>query len=128
KMRAGDFTEFGNQVFDPFTATGTGGTRTAFANNVIPANRLNPVPVAYAALYPQPNRPGTVSNYFTNQLRPYDYNAGMGCIDHNLSSANRLFGTAYWNKRREDRYNWAQDAANATDGGTINGFLVTKGF
>ena len=41
---------------------------------------------AYAALYPLPNRPGTVSNYFTNQLRPYDYNAGMGRVDHNFSS------------------------------------------
>jgi len=127
KMRAGDFSEFTTQVFDPATVTGTG-TRTAFAGNVIPAGRINPVAAAYAALYPLPNRPGTVSNYFTNQLRPYDYNAGMGRVDHNFSSANRLFATTYWNKRQEDRYNWAQDAANATGGGTINGFLVTKGF
>jgi hypothetical protein len=127
KMRAGDFSEFANQVFDPFTATGSTATRTAFANNLIPANRINPVAAAYAALYPLPNRPGTVGNYFTNMLRPYDYNAGMGRIDHNLSSSNRLFGTVYWNKRREDRYNWAQDATNATNG-SINGFAVTQGF
>ena len=37
-----------------------------------------PVAAAYAALYPLPNRPGTVGNYFTNQLRPYDYNARHG--------------------------------------------------
>ena len=127
KMRAGDFSEFANQVFDPATATGSTGTRTAFANNVIPSARINPVAAAYAALYPLPNAPGTVSNYFTNQLRPYDYNAGMGRVDHNFTSANRLFVTTYWNKRREDRYNWAQDATNASDG-AINGFLVTKGF
>jgi hypothetical protein len=127
KMRTGDFTEFSNQVFDPATVT-TAGVRTAFAGNTIPAARISPVAAAYAALYPLPNRPGTVSNYFTNQLRPYDYNAGMGRIDHNFSSANRLFATTYWNKRREDRYNWAQDAANATNGGTINSFLVTKGY
>ena len=78
--------------------------------------------------YPLPNRPGTVSNYFTNQLRPYDYNAGMGRVDHNFTDTNRLFVTTYWNKRQEDRYNWAQDAANATDGGVINGFEITKGF
>ena len=36
--------------------------------------------------------------------------------------------TTYWNKRQEDRYNWAQDASNATDGGVINGFEITKGF
>ena len=52
----------------------------------------------------------------------------MGRVDHNFSSANRLFATTYWNKRQEDRYNWAQDATNATDGGVINGFAVTKGF
>jgi hypothetical protein len=127
KMRVGDFTEFTNQVFDPATVT-SAGVRTAFANNVIPGNRINPVAAAYAALYPQPNRPTTVLNYFSNQLRPYDYNSGMGRVDHNLTSTNRLFVTGYWNKRREDRYNWAQDAANATDGGSIGGFLVTKGF
>jgi hypothetical protein len=127
KMRAGDFSEFGNQVFDPFTVT-SAGVRTAFANNVIPSNRISPVAAAYAAMYPQPNRPGTVLNYFSNQLRPYDYNAGMGRVDHNLHSSDRLFVTGYWNKRQEDRYNWAQDAVNATDGGSIGGFLVTKGF
>jgi hypothetical protein len=80
-------------------------------------------------LYPLPNKAGaTVLNYFSNQLRPYDYNSAMGRVDHNLTSTDRLFVTGYWNKRQEDRYNWAQDAANATDGGSIGGFLVTKGF
>ncbi len=128
KMRNGDFSEFSTSIFDPSTASGANGTRTAFAGNVIPAARLNNVAKAYAALYPLPNRSNTVANYFTNQLRPYDYNAGMGRVDHNFSAANRMFSTVYWNKRQEDRYNWAQDAANATDGGVINGFLVTKGF
>src|SRR5204863_8239890 len=52
----------------------------------------------------------------------------MGRIDHNIDSSNRVFGTAYWNKRREDRYNWALGAANATGDGSINDFLVTQGF
>ena len=125
-MRQGNFSEFSTLIYDPSTISG--GVRSAFANNQIPANRIDRVAAAYAALYPLPNRPGTNANYFTNQLRPYDYNAGMGRIDHNFSSANRVFGTVYWNKRQEDRYNWAQDAANATDGGVINNFAVTKGF
>jgi len=125
-MRQGDFSEFSTLIYDPSTISG--GVRSPFANNQIPTNRIDRVAAAYAALYPLPNRPGTNANYFTNQLRPYDYNAGMGRIDHNFSSANRVFGTVYWNKRQEDRYNWAQDAANATDGGVINNFAVTKGF
>jgi hypothetical protein len=127
KMRSGDFTEFANLVYDPNTAT-SAGVRTAFPGNQIPANRINPVAAAYAAMYPLPNRDGTVANYFTNQLRPYDYNSTMGRVDHNFTSNHRTFVTGYWNKRREDRYNWADDASNATDGGIINGFAVTKGF
>jgi hypothetical protein len=128
KMRRGDLSEFAVQIFDPFTAAGTTAARTAFANNLIPGGRINPVAAAYAALYPLPNRGGTENNYFTNQLRPYDYNAFMGRVDHNFNDSQRLFATAYFNKRQEDRYNWAQDAANASDGGVINGFAVTRGF
>ena len=126
-MRRGDFNEFSTQIFDPATVT-SGGVRSPFPTNQIPTNRIDRVAAAYAAYYPLPNRSGTVGNYFTNQLRPYDYNAGMGRVDHNFTDTNRLFVTTYWNKRQEDRYNWAQDASNATDGGVINGFEITKGF
>ena len=127
KMRAGDLSEFTTPIFNPFTATGSNGARTAFTNNVIPGNLINPVAAAYAGLYPAPNRDGTDNNYFTNQLRPYDYNAIMGRVDHNLTSSDRLFFTTYFNKRQEDRYNWAMDATNGTDG-VINDFAVTEGY
>jgi hypothetical protein len=127
RMRRGDLGEFPTAVYNPFSVNSSG-TRTAFTGNLIPTQLLNPVALAYAALYPEPNLPGTESNYFTNQLRPYDYNAFMGRIDHNFTSGTRMFVTSYFNKRREDRYNWAQDAANATDNGVINGFAVTQGF
>ncbi len=127
KMRAGDFSEFTNLVYDPFTVTSTG-TRSPFPGNVIPGSRINPVAAAYASYYPLPNRPGTVANYFTNQLRPYDYNAVIGRIDHNISDEKKLFLTGYFNKRQEDRYNWAAGASNATGDGEINGFAVTQGF
>ncbi|MGE5360693.1 MAG: carboxypeptidase regulatory-like domain-containing protein [Bacteroidales bacterium] len=128
KMRKGDLSEFSVLIYDPATVKGGGSsTRQPFANNLIPAYRVDPVAAAYASYYPLPNRASTESNYFTNQLRPYDYNAAMGRVDHNFNGANRLFVTGYWNKRREDRYNWAQDATNAVDG-KINGFGVTQGF
>jgi hypothetical protein len=127
-MRQGDFSEFDTLVFDPFTASGGTNLRQPFAGNVIPADRINPISAAYAAYYPEPNQPGTEDNYFTNQLRPYDYNSVLGRIDHNFDPSNKLFLSAYWNKRREDRYNWALGAANATGDGAINGFEVTHGF
>jgi Carboxypeptidase regulatory-like domain len=132
RMRTGDLSEWlgnGNvQVFDPFTATGTTLQRTAFPGNVIPANRINAIAQQYISYYPEPNRPGLEDNYSTNLLRPYDYNAGLVRIDHNLNSSDKLFLTAYWNKRREDRYNWALGAANATGEGVINGFAPTRGY
>jgi hypothetical protein len=128
RMRTGDFGESTTQIFDPLTATGTAGTRTAFANNVIPTTRIDAVAARYASLYPLPNRPGTVANYFTNQLRPYDYRGGVVRIDHNYDSNNRFYGNTYWNTRQEDRYNWALGAENATGDGVIGGFGVTQGF
>jgi hypothetical protein len=127
-MRQGNFSEFGGSIFDPNTATGTNNQRLPFPGNIIPSGRINPVSAAYAALYPEPNRAGTEDNYFTNQLRPYDYNAVLARIDHNFGADNKVFLTGYWNKRQEDRYNWALGAANATGEGAINGFEVTHGF
>ena len=127
KMRQGDLSEFATAIYDPYTAT-SAGVRTAFAGNLIPTGRINPVAAAYAAMYPLPNRPGLSANYFTNQLRPYDYNSTMGRVDHNFTANHRMFVTGYWNKRREDRYNWADGATNATGGGMINEFAVTKGY
>jgi hypothetical protein len=127
-MRQGNFSEFPGQIFDPRTSTGSTNQRTPFAGNIIPSGRINPIAAAYAGMYPEPNRPGTEDNYFTNQLRPYDYNAVLGRIDHNFSPDNRFFLTGYWNKRKEDRFNWALGAANASGEGAIDGFLVTQGF
>ena len=126
-MRQGNFSEFTNLIYDPATVT-SGGVRSPFPNKIIDPSRINPIAAAYAALYPMPNRPGTSANYFTNQLRPYDYNSGMGRVDHNVNNANRLYATVYWNKRQEDRYNWAAGASNADAEGVINGIPVTQGF
>ena len=70
RMRAGDFGEFTTPIFDPMTATGTNATRTAFNNNVIPAGRINQVAAAYAALYPQPNRPDTAEQLRDQRAPP----------------------------------------------------------
>ncbi|MFZ2491682.1 MAG: carboxypeptidase-like regulatory domain-containing protein [Thermoanaerobaculia bacterium] len=129
KMRQGDLSEWTDKIYDPATATGSNNTRTAFAGNIIPSNRINPVAKAYASYYPEPNVPGALeNNYFTTQARPYDYKSYLLRGDHNFNGANRLFVNGYWNKRQEDRYNWAKGAPNATGEGAINDFLVTQGY
>jgi hypothetical protein len=127
-MRQGNFSEWSELIYDPRTATGTNNQRTPFAGNVIPADRINPVAANYLKYYPEPNQAGREDNYFSNQLRPYDYNAVLGRIDHSFGANRRLFLSGYYNKRQEDRYNWAKGAANATGEGEIGGFLVTQGF
>jgi hypothetical protein len=131
RMRQGDFSEWlpsGVLIYDPFTATGANLQRTAFPGNIVPAGRINNVARNYVSYYPEPNQPGLEDNYFTNQLRPYDYNALLGRFDHNFDQSRKLFLTLYWNKRQEDRYNWAKGASNASGEGSINGFEVTHGY
>ncbi len=99
-----------SRVYDPLTAQATGTvTRTAFANNVIPQARLNPVAVAYLNLYPLPNAPGNSDgtlNYFSNQIRSSNYRSWMTRVDHRLSESQSLFGKYYHSFNPEDRNNW----------------------
>ena len=82
------------------TATGSGGTRTAFAGNAIPAGRINPVAAAYAALYPLPNRPGTVAQLLHQPAPPVRLQRRAWAASITTSTRpNRLFVTGYWNKR-----------------------------
>ena len=77
-MRAGDFSAFGTTIYDPATGNPDGSGRTPFPNNVIPANRISSIAQQLQSRLPEPNGPGTSSNYtdtglvdFTpQQLRP----------------------------------------------------------
>lgn len=114
-MRRGDFSALLNQtlpirIYDPLTAQATGTvTRTAFVNNVIPQNRLNPVAVAYLNLYPAPNTAGNADgtlNYFSNQIRSSNYRSWITRIDHRISNSQTIYGKYYHSFNPEDRQNW----------------------
>lgn len=130
KMRRGDFSELlalstPTLIYDPASApaTGTGNyNRTAFAGNIIPAARLNPVAVEYFKYYPLPNTTGRAdgtNNYFSNMNRRQNYRAFLTRIDHKISERQTIFGKYFRSYNPEDRYDWA---------GEVNGFPVTKGF
>lgn len=76
-------------IYDP--ANVVAGARTQFANNTIPDARMDPVGKRIAALYPDPNQPGAVNNYASNQ-READ-NADQYDIrgDHAFSDRNKVF-------------------------------------
>src|SRR5215210_4536606 len=118
-FRRGDFSalltqgQFPLRIYDPASSCHAPATcvvtRTAFANNVIPTNRLNPVAAAYLNLYPLPNVPGNsdgTNNFFSNQVRHSNYRSWITRFDHRISETNSLFGKYYHSFNPEDRNNW----------------------
>ena len=107
---AGTTTVCPTRIYDPATAQATGTvTRTAFAGNVIPTARLNPVAVAYLNLYPLPNVPGNADgtqNFFSNQVRHSNYRSWITRLDHRLNDRNSIFGKYYHSFNPEDRNNF----------------------
>jgi hypothetical protein len=81
-------------IYDPTSCGTPGCQRTAFPNNVIPANRIDPVAAMILSYYPMPNAgaPGAVANNFQfAQAAPNPNLRYFGRIDYDLSSKNRLF-------------------------------------
>ncbi|MGE0130243.1 MAG: TonB-dependent receptor [Blastocatellales bacterium] len=62
KMREGDFSEISAIIYDPQSSS-VAATRAAFAGNVIPAARINPVGRRIINRFPLPNLPGVANNY-----------------------------------------------------------------
>ena len=114
-QRAGDFSQTFNaqgnliQIFDPLTTTCNAAgvcTRTAFANNQIPANRINPVAAALLAQMPKQNTAGTITgnnNFIASpNLGHYRYNSYLMRLDHSFSQTQRLSfsNSANWGSER----------------------------
>jgi len=89
KMRAGDFSEF-----LPGSTSNPGGPSfvlsSPYLNNVLPVSLLNPVAKGLAALFPEPNIPGTLQ-YQTDIAHTFN-SANFGTrIDHRISDKDALF-------------------------------------
>jgi Carboxypeptidase regulatory-like domain/TonB dependent receptor len=82
-------------IYDPNTTTanpsGTGFVRTAFANNVIPASRIDPVAANLLALEPLPNAPGTINNYIASPINTNRVNRMDLRGDDHISDTDQLF-------------------------------------
>jgi len=79
-------------IYDP-TSTGVGGTRTAFANNIIPADRIDPVALKALAFYPLPNIGGPDQTQNNFSFTPPSSNPNLryfGRIDYDMTSKNRV--------------------------------------
>src|SRR5262249_42166711 len=103
KMRQGDFSELPVAIYDPLTTTAvTGGfTRTAFAGNIIPANRISPISKVYQSFLPAPTNSGLQNNYLGSVPVAYDNNTFNTKVDYNLTAKQRLSGIYTHGKRSQ---------------------------
>jgi hypothetical protein len=91
-------------IFDPLTCAQFG---TAAAPNIIPANRLNSVGLAYLKAFPAPNRAPTsnvLDNYAHQSQIVNQYNDFDARLDYHLKSRDVMFV----------RYSYGQDNDNKT--------------
>jgi len=107
-QRQGIFTEaIGGKVatiFDPATTKSNGNTftRTAFPNNTVPQNRIDPVAARLLSRYPLPTQSGTANN-FTRVGNDDDHQHQADArLDHRFSDSNQAFA----------RYSYFHDIEN----------------
>ena len=126
-LRDGNFAGLGVTIYDPRsgilgTGTGAGGNgcavgavcnRTAFANNQIPPDRINPVAKALLGYYSAPKQSGLLGNIFDSTLtevtKPYDNYTFR--VDQNFSEKNRLFVRGSWYDRSSHYNDYLASAA-----------------
>ncbi|MBI1764531.1 MAG: TonB-dependent receptor [Acidobacteria bacterium] len=115
EQRNGDFSKTlqGNgqpvTIYDPLTTACVGNTctRTAFANNAIPINRIDPVAKKLLEYIPLPNQAGNTQgflNFFNSpNARTDEYDQFASRLDYNLSDKHKLSGRWLRNNRHETR-------------------------
>lgn len=74
EMRAGDFSSFPTIIYDPMTGDAAGRGRTAFAGNIVPANRQSAIARDMQSRVPTPNEQRLNSNYFGSDSQSLDRN------------------------------------------------------
>jgi len=91
--RGGDFSG-GSPIFDPLTLDPSTGLRQQFANNMIPASRIDPTVAKYLALYePLPNYPLANGFDYVDSTPNRDHaDNGTARIDHAWGERSHLFG------------------------------------
>jgi outer membrane receptor protein involved in Fe transport len=76
-------------IYDPASGASAGGAanaRTAFANDTIPQDRLDPVALALLDRYPLPTSAGTANNYRRTDGEVDDQDQGDIRVDHRFAS------------------------------------------
>jgi Carboxypeptidase regulatory-like domain/TonB dependent receptor len=98
RMRQGDFGELlpGTLIYDPLTtvvnpASPSGYSRTPFPNNIIPADRFDPIAYKMINAYPTPTSSGRTNNYALPRIQPQNYDQGDVRIDEQITAKDSIF-------------------------------------
>ncbi|HUS08423.1 MAG TPA: carboxypeptidase regulatory-like domain-containing protein, partial [Bryobacteraceae bacterium] len=95
--RQGDFSRFGNVIYDPATTmtTANGIVRQPFPSNRIPSDRISPVSQKILAQVPNPINNNLFNNFISVGRGATDSNQYNLKLDHSFTDSNRLSGYYY---------------------------------
>lgn len=98
-MRSGDFSAYPSIIYDPATYNASTNTRTAFAGNIIPSSRIDPIAQNILAIIPSPNLTGVRNNLRINPLQvlsqdQYDFRVDQTITDKGSLFARYTYGKA----------------------------------
>ena len=106
RMRAGDFSASGRNIYDPasrtFSSDAAGNLRALTAlqypNNIIPASRFNPIAVKLLEFYPKAQRPGDsiLGNFARQRARPITWEQYNQRFDYLQNTRSTWFGRFSW--------------------------------
>ena len=94
EARRGDFSSYGTTIYDPLTGSSDGSGRVAFANNIIPADRISRVARQIIEWLPLPTTSGISSNYFATGEAVFDRHSTDVKVNWNPSGRFTMFGRA----------------------------------
>jgi len=119
--RTGDFSDPSEPtIYDPTTGL-------PFLGNKIPAPRIDAAAQAFMNLYPQPNQPGSGSNFIISPIEQDRIDQGDGRLDYNPSTRDQFFVRYSMSGRTDVRPAPLPGLANGGDSSTGNGFEDTYG-
>jgi Carboxypeptidase regulatory-like domain/TonB dependent receptor len=94
EARRGDFSSYGTTIYDPLTGNANGSGRTAFPNNVIPAERMSRVARQIIDWLPLPTTSAVSSNYFASGVAEFNRHSSDVKVNWNPSGRLTMFGRA----------------------------------
>jgi hypothetical protein len=119
-QRQGNFSGLA-PIFDPLTTTTVGGvaTRTQFANNQIPANRISPQAQFFLQYIPLPNVPN--NQYVSNPITSFNADQLTLRLDQEISSQHRFFARYSKHANEETRQDrWDTLGSTRLEGPAFN--------